>query len=326
MKYFYSVLLFIFIPVLTWAQSAATIVKVDSLKPGDVFDYIIIVKKNQVYEKIAYPDSNMFGEDFEISSLNHYKPNSGTDSIVYKLQFFGVGENQLPELPIHLINGVDTTTLFSDVVPVFYKTLVEDEKPDSMKPLKPIYEFASLYGLYIIAVLLLLVMIWFIYKKYVAKKGGVFIVEAKEPAVFKDPFKELERRLEEIKSSDELKEGSFKFFYTDLGDAIRLYIERVYGDLALEMTTSEIKYALQKRCLDPQLQNMIMLVLSQADQVKFAKYTPTIESAFDDLERAFELAKKFRENDKSKVANLRYQFEIDNGLRKPEEEKSDDLG
>lgn len=313
-------LVWFFIPFLCSAQVAATIVKVDSLKPGDVFDYIIVVKKNRIFEKMAYPDSADFGEDFDIVSFKHFTPNPQTDSLVYKLQFFGVGDKQLPELPVHYINGKDTLSVFSDVVPVFYKTLVEEGNKDTFKPLKPIYEFASLYWMYILGVIILLVLFAYLLNKYVLNKPKEEEIPA-EPAVFIDPFKELDTRLEEIKQSDELKKAEFKLFYTNLGDAIRLYIDRVYKEAALEMTTTEVKRALSRRKLDAQILNMILLVLSQADLIKFAKYTPSLESAYDDLERAFELAKKFRQTDKSRVAEQRYQFEIAHGLRKPEVEE-----
>jgi hypothetical protein len=160
-----------------------------------------------------------------------------------------------------------------------------------------------------------------LYRYIQNRKGNVPVDEVLEPKVFEDPFRELDRMLEVIKSGDALKQGDFKGFYTDTGDAIRLYIERVYKEQALEMTTSELKFAMLKKRLDPQIQNMILLILTQADRVKFAKYTPNMESAFDDLDRAFDLAKKFRETDKSRVAQLRYDFEIANGLRKPEQEQ-----
>lgn len=305
------------------AQTSATIVKVDSLQPGDVFDYVLIVKKNEV-GSITYPDSSAFGEDFEIRSFKHFKPDNLTDSLVFQLQYFGVGDRQLPEIPIFITNqdGDTTGKVTTDVVPVFYNPLIEDEKESALKPLKPIFDFAANYWVWILLLVVASIIAFFLYRYFKKKAGESTEEKPTEPKLFVDPLRELDRMLEHIKTGDVLKQGDFKAFYTETGDAIRLYIERVYKEQALEMTTSELKYALLKKRLDPQVQNMILLILSQADRVKFAKYTPTMDSAFDDLERAFDLAKKFREADKSKIAQLRYDFEVANGLRKPEQENA----
>lgn len=303
------------------AQTSATIVRVDSLQPGDVFDYILIIKKNE-QGAVSYPDSSAFGEDFEIRSFKHFKPDKFTDSLVFQLQYFGVGDQQLPEIPIYITNQAGDTTgkITTDVVPLFYKPLVDNEKESALKPLKPIFAFAANYWIWILAIVVVLILAYFTYRYFKNKKGEILVDEVVEPKIFVDPLREFDRMLEQIKTGEALKHGDFKAFYTEIGDAIRLYIERVYKEQALEMTTSELKYALLKKRLDPQVQNMILLILSQADRVKFAKYTPTMDSAFDDLERAFDLAKKFRETDKSIIAQLRYEFEVANGLRISEQE------
>ncbi|TNE71668.1 hypothetical protein EP331_09005 [bacterium] len=312
-----------------FAQTAATIVKVDTLKPGDVFDYILIVKKASE-GNLSLPDSASFGDDFEIRSFKQYRPDALTDSLVYQLQFFGVGDSQIPEISLDITNDAEKkiAEVKTDVIPLFYKKLVEDEKESQLKPLKPIFAFAANYWVYILAILILSIIAFVLYKKFKKLPSDSLSEPEYVPAVFIDPLRELDRMLDEIKQSPSLKSGDFKGFYTDTGDAIRLYIERVYGENALEMTTSELKYSLLKKRFDSQLQNLILLILSQADRVKFAKFTPTMESAFDDLERAFDLAKKFRENDKQLIANLRYEFDFKHGLIKPDksEEAQNDLG
>ncbi len=308
------------------AQMAVTIVKVDSLKPGDVFPYIIVVKKNnRQFDKVILPDSAAFGSDFEISSFMHFKPSGNTDSLVYKLQYFGVGDRQLPEVPIHLVKGEDTLTVKTDVVPVFYKKLVADDAGvDTLKPFKPIFEFASKFWVYIVIILFLIALFWFLFKRFYKKPEVEEIVQPKEIPPFHDPFKEYDRVIEEIRKGESLKQGEYKIYYTELTDAVRQYMERVYKENALEMTTSEISYALKRKRLDAQVQNMIMMLLNQADRVKFAKYDPIMESAINDLDLALDLGKRFRSLDRQKVAMLREEYEIENGLRQPPEQGSNE--
>jgi len=308
------------------AQMAVTIVKVDSLKPGDVFPYIIVVKKNnRQFDKIVLPDSAAFGSDFEIRSYMHFKPSGNTDSLVYQLQYFGVGDRQLPEVPVHLVKGEDTLTVKTDVVPVFYQKLVADDAGgDSLKPFKPIFEFASRFWLLIVITLLVIALLWFLYKRFYSKQEIAEVVQPKEIPPFNDPFKEFDFSIEEIKNGESLKQGEYKIYYTELTDAVRQYMERVYKENALEMTSSEISYAMKRKRLDSQVQSMIMMLLNQADRVKFAKYDPIMESAINDLDLAIDLGKRFRSLDRQKVAMLREEYEIENGLRQPLEQSAND--
>jgi len=255
----------------------------------------------------------------------HFKPSGNTDSLVYQLQYFGVGDRQLPEVAVHLVKGEDTLTVKTDVVPVFYKKLVEDDADaDSLKPFKPIFEFASRFWVLILIILLAIAILWFLIKRYYKKPEVEEVVQPKEIPPFNDPFKEFDAAIESIKNGESLKQGEYKIYYTELTDAVRQYMERVYKENALEMTTSEISYAMKRKRLDSQIQSMIMMILNQADRVKFAKYDPIMESAINDLDLAIDLGKRFRSLDRQKVAMIREQYEIENGLRQPPEQNANE--
>lgn len=299
------------------AQFAVTIVRTDSLKPGDVFPFTIVVKKNQTYDKLILPDSASFGEDFEIRAIRQFKPGIYTDSVVYELQYFGVGEKQIPELPIRLVKGEDTLTITTDVIPMLYKRLTSEQaSADSLKPLKPIFLFASNWWVYLILLGILILITYLLIKKYWPKTEEKPVEEVKDIPAFVDPFKEYDLKVDAIRTSDNLKTADYKAFYTELTDAVRFYMERVYQENALEMTTSEIRYALLRKRIDTNLQNMILMLLNQADRVKFAKYTPIMESALNDIDLAVDLGKQFRMLDKQRVNKLKEEYEIQNGLRK----------
>ncbi len=79
-------------------------------------------------------------------------------------------------------------------------------------------------------------------------------------------------QIEQIKQSP--KEDA-KAYYMELTETLRTYIEKRFGFSAREMTTSEI---IDELCAAEQTESLAELkeVLSQADLVKFAKFTPSL--------------------------------------------------
>ena len=81
-----------------------------------------------------------------------------------------------------------------------------------------------------------------------------------------------------LSSIEELKNGNvdgnvnFKEYYTQLTDAIRVYIEERFGFSAMEMTSSEIIERLRQENDGEKMQELVNL-FETADLVKFAKYT-----------------------------------------------------
>lgn len=96
---------------------------------------------------------------------------------------------------------------------------------------------------------------------------------------FLNPLKELENNLNRLKDVPLQSSKQFEQFYIDLGDAIRLYFERMYSIPALESTSREIIYDLNRKMVDERLINQTRSVLREADMVKFAKFNPTKEHA-----------------------------------------------
>lgn len=92
-----------------------------------------------------------------------------------------------------------------------------------------------------------------------------------------DPAAMALRRLEEIDSRKEWKDGRAKVFYTDVTDTLRAYLESVFRIQAMESTSAEILSelnALKDSRIDRERMDELAGLFELSDLVKFAKYRP----------------------------------------------------
>lgn len=305
------------------AQNVSEFVRVDSLKVGDTFTYTLTLNKNETYDNVLFPDSADFGEPFEIRSRQHFKVTDFKDSLVYEIQFFGTQDTLLASLPVGMVSGADTSTVYTNPVPVYFKTVLQSEN-DDFRPLKPIFDFARAWWPYLLALILLGFAGWYLYRWYQTKmeEPGPAPKPSYTPKPFVNPLRELEQSIKQLHSHTFDGEEDFKEFYITLGDAIRTYFEELYDIPALEMTSREIIYELESRMVDQRMIKQTRKVLRQADMVKFAKFQPSKEQTQISLSIAEEFVEVARKNDRGRVEQKRqkHQNEQEERRRKVEEE------
>lgn len=101
-------------------------------------------------------------------------------------------------------------------------------------------------------------------------------------------------RLADLQKKKFLEKKQFYFFYDILSQIFRGYLENQFRFLAIESTSQEIFFHLQKQPLfDFPQKNFIEDFLKRADSVKFAKDIPSIEKAEDDLKKVSEFIQNF---------------------------------
>lgn len=289
-------------------QSLSTNSSADSLRAGDVVTLSITLTHNQSYDEVIFPKSSQFGQSFELRSRRRYRVSDSKDSLAYQLQFWGVDDATIPALPVKLISGADTTTLYTQSVSIAFNSVIQAENPE-LRPLKPIFEFARAWWFYLLLLLLLIaaaVAIWYYHKKQ-QKQPEPKPPPEFEPQPFLNPLRELENNLRQLNNVLGDDEMNYKQFYIDLGDAIRLYFEQMYHIPALESTSGEILQELNKRVIDDRIVKDTRIVLNEADMVKFAKFKPTREQA----KKAFAKAEGFhttvKEQHRTRVQMMRRQ-------------------
>ncbi len=300
------------------SQQVYTFVDTDSLSVGDIFEYTIVVDGRE--QLLSYPDENDFEEEVELVNRTRYQVHANRDSLVYQLQFFGTENLTLSRKSVLLASSSGDTTLFTNQVPIFFKTLLADDD-EEFRPLKPIFEFARSIFPYLILLLIILVAGYLVYRYIKQQKDRPKQVKSEyQPVPFNNPLTQLRQNLDQLRDVDELSTFSdYEQYYIELGDAIRRYLKRVHEIPALEMTTSEITDSLKKEFVSAEVISITRKVLNSADMVKFAHFEPTKEQAGSTLDKANTFLDIVSETDAETVDQLRERHE------RSESEKSENL-
>jgi hypothetical protein len=305
---FFFAILFLSLSQDAHAQQPRLYVQPDSVKIGDIVTYTIVLPQGTQYQTLIYPDSSAFGKDVEVVERKQFRTPSQTDSIQFKLQFFGTADLVLANISLGLVN--DAETEFSSLPPVVipFKTLLTEEEPQ-LRPMKDIFAFAINWLPYLLLLLLLAIIGWILIRymrHYLKSKPEPDPIEIE---VFLNPLDQLEKRLLSLRSDASLIERDFKPFYTLLGDALREYLEEVHELLALEMTSRELLREMGRRMVDPDLIRQTGVVLKLADMVKFAKFEPSIDQALDSIREAEKFLQIARMTDQRRVNEMQRSFD-----------------
>ena len=205
----------------------------------------------------------------------------------YYLTQFDEGKYTIPSQKIR-INNKD---YFTDSLLVEVHTVAIDTLKQPLYDIKPIQEvkkpFTS-YGwiLTIIAAVLLLLIVAFVYFVFIRKKKFPFLqIQKKLP-----PFDRAIQDLKELQNSKYLIQSQHKEYYTRLTDIVKAYLEEEVYILAKESTTDELLTKINllqekgKLNLNQETITNLKRVLQTADLVKFAKNKPSDDNAEYDRE------------------------------------------
>ncbi|WP_304347022.1 hypothetical protein [Capnocytophaga leadbetteri] len=205
----------------------------------------------------------------------------------YYLTQFDEGKYTIPSQKIR-INNKD---YFTDSLLVEVHTVAIDTLKQPLYDIKPIQEvkkpFTS-YGwiLTIIAAVLLLLIVAFVYFVFIRKKKFPFLQTQKKLP----PFDRAIQDLKELQNSKYLIQSQHKEYYTRLTDIVKVYLEEEVHILAKESTTDELLTKINllqekgKLNLNQETITNLKRVLQTADLVKFAKNKPSDDNAEYDRE------------------------------------------
>ena len=205
----------------------------------------------------------------------------------YYLTQFDEGKYTIPSQKIR-INNKD---YFTDSLLVEVHTVAIDTLKQPLYDIKPIQEvkkpFTS-YGwiLTIIAAVLLLLIVAFVYFVFIRKKKLPFLQTQKKLP----PFDRAIQDLKELQNSKYLIQSQHKEYYTRLTDIVKAYLEEEVHILAKESTTDELLAKINllqekgKLNLNQETITNLKRVLQTADLVKFAKNKPSDDNAEYDRE------------------------------------------
>ena len=106
------------------------------------------------------------------------------------------------------------------------------------------------------------------------------------------------RELEKLKDEKLWEKGEIKKYYTKLTEILRQYLENRFSVLSLELTTAETLEALVKTGFKKDGSfNNLKTVLTGADLVKFAKYTPVPSENESQFQNSWNFVVATKENE-----------------------------
>jgi hypothetical protein len=317
--FYWMICLTLLLPMASVAQSVTSYAIPDTLSSGDTFDFVITSSYQSNTYTAIYPTADAFSGSFEFRGTQRFRGVLAQDSIVYRLQYFGVRDTVLAGLNVHFVQNGDTLTLESAPVSLFFRSKLESES-DELKPFKPIFDFTRSWWMLILVGILLAVgayLIWKYRDRFMSKAPSPEPVQSIPIPPYVGPFTVFEKSLRELKSIQNYGyEDGLKQWHVGLSEAIRTYIEHTHGIDALEMTTRETYHAIQKANMHPDVVTITYDILKQCDLVKFAKVSVDAHQSLILLEKAEKLRDLFRFMDESRLKELMYQYEMMHGLRR----------
>lgn len=289
------------------AQELHTYIDRDSVQVGDIVTYTLVLERDQEYRSVTFPgDEHFDDDDLRLLGRNRHSVSANRDSVVYRLQFFGVEDYQIPRHDVELTSqDGETITLQSSPIPLVFRTVLA-EGDEEFRPLKPIFFFAMSIWPWVLAFLLLVVIGYLAYRWMSQRETKPEPPPPPPQIPFKNPLHVLKERINVLSGPDSpLADRNFKEFYVLLGDSIREYFEDVYMINALEMTSGEILGELRDYPAENEIISITRKVLYEADMVKFAKFEPDIPQAEQALATARQFLEVVSKTDKYRIEKLR---------------------
>ena len=191
--------------------------------------------------------------------------------------------------PLKVIDGVDT--VYSNQVALKVSTIpVNVDKPEEFFDIKDVWKppfvwadyYPIIYG--ILLALFLICLIAYIVKRIRARKS-LIPFKKEEPKL--PPHEQAIKELDDIKRQKLWQQGRSKEYYTQVTETLRKYIVARFGINAMEMTSGEILDLIRKNTEAQSVYDNLRQILSLADFVKFAKFTPLQDENARHLDTAY---------------------------------------
>ncbi len=139
----------------------------------------------------------------------------------------------------------------------------------------------------VIALILLLVLYYF-YRRYKRKKASL----VPEKKIIKLPPEVTAVNALKVLEEEKLwQKGMIKEYHSRITEIIRRYFEERFKLPAMEMTTSEAMEQLKTKKESESIRDITYSFLSNADMVKFAKFTPMSSVNEEMIKQAYEIVK-----------------------------------
>jgi hypothetical protein len=238
-------------------------IEVTTKKDVQVIDPVIPDTLHQL-DLISIPEPART-ENNESKTINYHFILAGYDSI----------SATIPPVAIEYRSSADTLlkTITTDPITVNIHTVpvsTAEEIKDVKSPLTIALDWIEL-SLWVALVLVVLVVAWFLYRRYKKKKSEAPV----EKKIIKIPVhvKAL-TALDELELEQLWQQGKNKEYHSRITEIIRIYFEDRFDLPAMELPTTESIDRLRNIKEAENINDLTFDFLSNADLVKFAKFQP----------------------------------------------------
>ena len=201
-------------------------------------------------------------QDYQITSFNPgFYQIAGFEVVVDSISYY------TPDIALKVV-------IYEEVLPK--DNFIDDEYKYSFFGIKNIWKVPVLFGevkpaLYALAVVAVLLLVFLYLLKHYRTNSPILQRVTLEPVL--PAHIKAQKALDAIREEKGWAHENSKKYYTELTDALRLYIQNRFGINATEMTTDEVLTHLLEITDKNQLEE-IRDLLTTADFVKFAKFHP----------------------------------------------------
>lgn len=199
------------------------------------------------------------------------------------------GYHAIPPIDFLVIVDNDTTRLLSNPV-LIEVTGVVAALDDDIKDIKSILSIPlSLWEVlpYLVIGLFLATLTWLIYRWVKARKKREVVETLWEQPDIPAHIAAMSG-LESLKSRKLWENGQVKAYHIELTEIMRMYISKRYRIHAMEMTTTEMMFAISPRLHGSKAYDQIKIIFELADMVKFARVIPQSDANEASMEMAFD--------------------------------------
>jgi hypothetical protein len=194
----------------------------------------------------------------------------------YTITSFDSGEFYFPQISFKYKTAKDTGYFdaLTDSLLLSVNTVAVDTTKaikDIKGPMSVPWTFEEMLP-YIIGVIVLAAIIWFVFWYMRKRKKGEKLINILKPK--KPAHDEALLALETLRNKKLWQNNKVKEYYTELTEIIRIYVEKRFGVLAMEMTTDEIITSIFPFNIQDNMKRKLKQMLVLADLVKFAKSNP----------------------------------------------------
>jgi hypothetical protein len=227
------------------------------------------------------------------SPVEEVKSGKVTTSYKYILSGYDSTKVTLPPVPVLYSATGDTAMRYAEAntVTIMIKTLKVDQQAeikDVKAPLKIPLDWRWIV-LWVFIVLIILGLIYYLYRRYQKKKLETRHVKK---VIVLPPYTIALNALRNLEEQKLWQKGQIKEYHSIITEIIRIYFEERFKMPALELPTSEAVELLKQREGSEQILDTTYNFLSNADLVKFAKFVPLGSVNEEMMKQAYEIVKK----------------------------------